>query len=185
MSSESPARPQPELALPDQMTIPAADPVGRPEVEDEVADVRLTVASQRQLIWWRFKKHKIALLSAGVLAFLYLIAIFAEPIAPYDPGEVSGRYKLVQPNGIAFTPAPVVYGLTGTRDLETLRLSYVPDESQVYPLRFFVEGSQYKLWGIFESNIHLFGVGPEAPEQTLFLLSSAGSPATTAAGSTT
>jgi peptide/nickel transport system permease protein len=170
MSSESPARSQPELALPDQMTIPAADPVGRPEVEDDVADVRLTVASQRQLIWWRFKKHKIALLSAGVLAFLYLVAAFAEPIAPYDPGEVSGRYKLVQPNGISFTPAPVVYGLTGSRDPETLRLSYVPDENQVYPLRFFVEGTPYKLWGVFDSNIHLFGLGPEAAEQTLFLL---------------
>ena len=90
MSSESVARP--EIAQPDPSTLPAAEPVG--DLESDVEDARLTVASQRQLIWWRFKKHKVALASGVLLIFLYLVALLAEPIAPYDPFEVhEGRVR--------------------------------------------------------------------------------------------
>ncbi|HEV8635023.1 MAG TPA: ABC transporter permease [Chloroflexota bacterium] len=194
MSGESMARPQPELAQPDPhptrkrvpgtqpqagwgSRLPAAEPVPRPEVEDEAVDVRLTVASQRQLVWWRFKKHKVALASAVVLALLYLVALFAEPVAPYDPQQVRGQYKYVQPVPITFvdgegnvTLRPGVNGLVGERDPDTLRLTYLPDPSVWYPVQFFVRGSEYKLWGLFESDLHLVGLGAEAPDQTLFLL---------------
>jgi len=69
-----------------------------------------------------------------------------------------------------FTFWPGVNGLVGTRDPVTLRLSYVPDEAIWYPLQLFARGSEYHLWGLFRSDIHLLGLGPDAPDQTFFLL---------------
>jgi peptide/nickel transport system permease protein len=176
MSAERVANP-PELSRPDPYTVPADVPIAAPEIEDEVADERLTAASPRQLIWWRFKKHRVALACGILLAVFYLIAMFAEFVAPYDPNEVNGRYKLVQPVRLtfidpdgAFVAWPGVNLLIAARDPETLRLSYVPDTSTWYPLQFFVHGAPYKLWGLIPMDVHLFGLGKEAPEQNLFLL---------------
>jgi peptide/nickel transport system permease protein len=174
--TDSVTRTQPELAQPDPSALPAAVPVGRPEVEDEFDDVRLTVASQWQLVWWRFKKHRVAVACAILLALFYLVAMFAEFVAPYDPGQVNARYRFVQPSKVTlfdpdgeFTFWPGVNPLTAARDPVTLRTTYVPDESVWYPIQFFVRGAEYKLWGLFETDIHLFGLGADAPEQTLFL----------------
>lgn len=164
-----------EIARPEGGALPADRPVSDREVD--VEDARLTVASQRQLIWWRFKRHRVALASGVVLAFMYVVALFAEPIAPYDPFQVRGQHKYVQPVPVtffdpdgAFTFWPGVNGLVGSRDPTTLRLTYVPDESVWYPVQLFVHGSQYRLWGLFETDVHLFGLSPEMPDQTLFLL---------------
>src|SRR4026209_1839073 len=100
MSSESVIHGQTEVAQQDQYALPAAAPVAPPEIEDEVEDERLTVASQWQLIWWRFRKHKVAVFCSALLALFYLIAVFAEFVAPYNPDEISARYKLVQPTDI-------------------------------------------------------------------------------------
>jgi peptide/nickel transport system permease protein len=177
MSSESVVRHQPELAQPAPEMVPAAAPVGAPEIEDEVEDERLTVASPRQLIWWRFKKHRVALACGVLLAVFYLIALFAEVVAPYDPGQISARFRYVNPTPITFfdpdgdfTFWPGVNPLIASRDPVTLRISYVPDTAVWYPVQFFVRGSEYKLWGLFPSDIHLFGLGTEAPDQPLFLL---------------
>lgn len=166
---------QTELAKPDP-ALPSAEPVAD-QIEADVEDVRLTVASQRQLIWWRFKKHKVALASGVFLIFLYTIALFAEVVAPYDPYEVRGLYKYVPPVSVTFidpdggfTFWPGVNPLVGSRDPVTLRLSYVPDEATWYPLQLFVKGSEYQLWGLIPMDVHLFGLGPEAPDQNLFLL---------------
>jgi peptide/nickel transport system permease protein len=164
-----------EIARPDSAAIPAAEPV--PEIESDVEDVRLTVASQRQLIWWRFKKHKVALASGILLILFYLVALFAEAVAPYDPFEVRGQYKNVQPVGITFfdpdgnfTFWPGVNGLVGDRDPVTLRLTYVPDESVWYPVQLFPRGAEYRLWGAIPMDVHLFGLGIDSPDQTLFLM---------------
>jgi peptide/nickel transport system permease protein len=165
-----------EIARPDPAAIPAAEPV--PEIESDVEDVRLTVASQRQLIWWRFKKHNVALASGIFLIFMYLVALFAEAVAPHDPFEVRGQYRNVQPTGITFfdpdgnfTFWPGVNGLTGSRDPVTLRLSYVSDESVWFPVQLFARGDQYKLWGVIPMDVHLFGLGGVDPaDQTLFLM---------------
>jgi len=177
MSSEGVVRQSTELAQPDPYTVPAAAPVAPPEIEDEVEDERLTVASQWQLIWWRFRKHKVAVFCSALLALFYLIAVFAEFVAPYNPDEISARYKLVQPTDITwidpdgdFTFWPGVNPLVASRDPNTLRLSYVPDPAIWYPIQFFVHGSEYKLWGLIPMDLHLFGLGAEAPDQILFLM---------------
>ncbi len=39
------------------------------------------------MFWWRFRRHKLAVVSAGVLAFIILMALLAPLLAPYDPDK--------------------------------------------------------------------------------------------------
>lgn len=138
----------------------------------------LYTASQWQLMWWRFQQHKVALVSIVVLLLAYLIAIFAEVAAPHDPNRFSARWVLAPPMRVHFTDGegnfhwrPFVYGLQSARDMTTLAMVVLPDESQIYPLHFFVKGDVYEFWGQWEWDRHLIGidVGAES-EQALFLL---------------
>lgn len=122
-------------------------------------------ASQWQLIWWRFRKHKLAVLSTVILIIFYLVGLFCEFIAPYDPNAYSETFAYAPPQAIHFFDQegnfqlrPFVYGLKSSRDPVTLRMLFEPDYEVVYPLYFFVEGVPYKFWGIWETNRHLFGV---------------------------
>ncbi len=131
-------------------------------------------ASQWQLIWWRFRKHRVAVFSGGVLVFLYFIALFAEFIAPYAPASFSPLYAFVPPQQVRVIDsegnfrAPFVYGLARSRDTDTARLTYEPDPSIIVPLRFFVRGDPYKMWGLFESDLHLVGIDA-GPRDRVFI----------------
>ncbi len=121
-------------------------------------------ASQWQLVWWRFKKHRVALLGGLVLLFMLLSGLLAEFIGPYAGDTRNIEYLLGPPqiprfwdeNG--FSLRPFVYGVTTERDPETLALIPVTDTSVRNYVFFFIEGEPYELLGIIESNIHLFGV---------------------------
>jgi peptide/nickel transport system permease protein len=153
------------------------EPVAPQEIEDEVLDARLTVTSQWRLIWWRFKKHRIAVASGIVLILLYLMAIFADLVAPQDPNELNARFRLAPPTPITFfdpdgdfTFWPGVNPLTLERDPTTLRLNYTPDRSIWYPIELVGHGPAYKLLGVLPMDIHVFRVAGEANDQTLFVL---------------
>ncbi len=127
---------------------------------------RLFVASQWQLMWWRFRKHRAAILSGVILIVLYGIAIFAEFVSPYDPNKYDVRYTYAPPQLIHFVDRegqfhlrPFVYGLTQERDQRTMKMVFETDYERVYPLHLLVEGAPYKLWGLIETDIHLFGLG--------------------------
>lgn len=166
-------------ALPGQgapLTRPAPPPTAAPE---PAAEPKFFVASQWQLMRWRFRKHHLAVVSLWVIVFFYLVAAFAEFLAPADPNRTSNLYKYAQPQPISFFDTegnfslwPGVYGLTSSRDPETLRVSYVADPNQWFPIHFFVRGEPYKFWGLVEMDIHLFGLGPDAADQPFFLLGS-------------
>ena len=140
---------------------------------------QVAIATPRQLMWWKFRKHRVALVSVVILGIFYLLGmIFPEFVSHLDPNGVNASYKNVPPQSISFIDAdgnfslrPGVYGLITVRDPETLRRSYEVDTSVWHPLYFFTPGRPYKLWGIFESDIHLFGLGPDAdPRATYFPL---------------
>lgn len=125
----------------------------------------LYTASQSQLIWRRFKRHRLAQIAMIVLAFLYVLAAFAEFLAPYEPhrdfkGFVyapPAKLHLFDDDGFA---GPFVYGLKGGRD-ENYRRIFEEVKEERYPVHFFVRGDAYKLWGLFKTDLHLFGVGEE------------------------
>lgn len=139
------------------------------------ADERIYVASQWQLMWWRFRKHKMAVVSGIVLLLLYLIAALCEFVAPYNPEAFFSQYKLAQPTQIRLRDVegawhmPFVYAVKRTRDPNTLATTYTVDPSTRYPIRLFVRGETYKFWGLWESDRHLFGLGTDREEQGLFL----------------
>ena len=123
---------------------------------------RYYYASQFTLMWWKFKKHRLALAAVVILALFYLLAIFAEFIAPYTP-TTDSRYLFVPPSKVRFFDAgeglqrPFVHGLQRTRDRDTLRWIYYEDQQQKHVVRLFVRGVDYKLWNLVRTNLHLFG----------------------------
>jgi len=124
---------------------------------------KIYYASQRQLIWWKFKRHKLAMISLYVLCTLYLIAFFNEFIAPYDPSRRFEDYKNAPPLIIRIydkergLQKPFVYGLRKERNPDTFRITFVEDKTKKYPVHLFVKGDSYKILNLIPSNIHLFG----------------------------
>jgi peptide/nickel transport system permease protein len=153
------------------MTQPINEPI-------ELKEESISVATPGQLMWWKFKKHRVAMLSAVILILFYVIAIFADFIAPYKPETFNAATKFVPPQRISFINAegkfsfrPGVYGLIEERDPETLRRSFKSDPSVWHPIYFIVRGEPYKFWGRWESDLHLFGLDKNSGG-VLFLLGS-------------
>lgn len=145
-----------------------------PVVEQE--EERLYVAGQWQLMWWKFRKHKMAIVGGVILIILYFIGAFCEFVAPYDPEAYFIRYKMAPPTPIRIfdttgkLQAPFIYHRDRSKDPETLRDIYTENPEIKYPIHFFVKGTPYKLWGIFATDINLFGLAPEIEDQAVFLL---------------
>lgn len=138
------------------------------------AEARYAQATQLQLTWWRFRKHKLALVSMVVIVLFYMVAVFADFLATTDPQATDARRSFIPPQGIHFFDEsgfnPHVYGLRGVRNPRTFQLSYTPDPNRKLPVRLFVRGYTYNLLGVFETNIHLFGVDGANPGESIFLL---------------
>jgi peptide/nickel transport system permease protein len=160
------------------MTEPAARPI--PLVEEEtalpstVAEERISVATQWQLMWWRFQKHRLAMVSTVVVFLFYLVVVFADFMAYSNPLASEAQRSLLPPQRIHWFDAghlsPHVYGLTGMRDPNTFKRVYTPDPSKRIPVRFFARGFEYHLFGLLPMSLHLLGVEGTTPEESLFLL---------------
>ena len=128
---------------------------------DEAATENYYIASQWQLIWRKFRKHKLAMVSGAVLLLLYGSAIFADFIAPYPQNQRSS-YRNAPPQVLRLVTSehtgPHVYGYRQYNDARTLRIIFTEDKTQVQPVKFFVHGYEYSLLGLVRTDIHLFGV---------------------------
>jgi len=131
-------------------------------------------AGQWQLVWWKFRRHKLAQLGTIVLGILYFIAIFAGFVSPHDPLRRFKQYLAHPPVAVHIRDdsgrfrRPFIYGTAMGRDPETFRPVFEEDRSIIYPIGFFVPGDSYKFWGLFPTKVHLFGCGGE--DAPLFLL---------------
>jgi peptide/nickel transport system permease protein len=143
------------------------------EAERAAAD-RISMATQWQLMWWRFRKHRGAMVAAVVVAIFYIIVLFADFFAYSPPGQSDAQLSLLPPQPIHFFDgdqfAPHVFGLTGKRDPKTFKRVYQPDPEKKVFLKLWAEGYPYKLWGLFETNIHLLGVKEGKAEESIFLM---------------
>jgi len=133
---------------------------------------RFYTASPWRLVWWRFRRHRLAVVSLVVLVFLYVSTLVTEFLAPYGPNTRHPQYINAPPQRIHLfhegrLVGPFVYGYSYRLDRVTLRREYAPDPSKVQPLRFFCRGEPYRLLGIFPGDIHLICAGEQG---TLFLL---------------
>lgn len=121
-------------------------------------------ASQWQLMFRKFRKHKLAMFSTGLLLFFYFCAIFGNFIAPQGSEQFDGDYVNCGPTPVHFFHegefvGPFVYGLQRERDPVTFMNAFAEDRENLYRIRFFVQGEaggEYKMLGLFPSNLHLF-----------------------------
>jgi peptide/nickel transport system permease protein len=136
------------------------------------AQKALFEASQLKLMWWKFRRHKPALISAIFLGVLYLSILISEFLAPYNLETRNSSHIYAPPQSIHLFHngefrGPFVYGFDFKLNMENLKREYVPNMEKVQPLRFFCSGDKYKFWGLFEARFHF--VCP-AEKGTLFLL---------------
>lgn len=135
----------------------------QPNEETTTAEEKIFYATQWQLMWLKFKKHRIAMAAGIIIIFMYLVAIFAPFVAPYDPDTRHRNAALAPPTKIRFIDEngfsfrPFIHPIKQEVDFTTFQRIYVEDTSRRLPIRFFVRGEEYKLFGI-TTNIHLFGV---------------------------
>ncbi len=140
-----------------------------------IGEDRIAVATQSQLIWWRFKKHKLAVLSLVVVALFYLLALFADFLAYTDPESSDSRRGYIPPQSICWFDSdgafrPYVHGLKGVRDMKTFKLVYTVDPNRKVYIKFFGEGYAYNLFGLIPTKRHLLSYDSTVPENGLFLL---------------
>jgi peptide/nickel transport system permease protein len=137
---------------------------------------RLAVASQWQLMWWAFRRHRLAMIGLVVTLFLYAIAAAPGFFAVNDPSRQNARAAYHPPQrihvvdvaadgswtlGLHFRP----YVLR--RDPQTLAAIYTEDPTRKVAIRFFGEGYEYRLFGLFPTTIHL--LASESRNAPLFL----------------
>ena len=113
------------------------------------------------LVWRKFKRHKLGLISGIFLLCCYLMLPIAGFIAPYTPNERSADYLYAPPQSINLWHegrfvGPYIYPITATADLENYRWTYETDTSTPMQLEYFCEGETYRLFGLVRSNTHLF-----------------------------
>ena len=134
------------------------------------------VANQWQLMRWRFLKHKVAVVSSVIVAILYFIAIFCEFLAPNTSGSYSSKFMYAPPMEMGWIVKDEnggshfqwhVKGYTATLNKMSGKWEYSTNEDEIIPIRFLVHRETYKFWGLFETDLHLFG--PEEKSQPFYL----------------
>lgn len=136
------------------------------------AQERYYLASQWQLMWWKFRRHRLAVVSALILALSYVSILFVEMLAPYELSTRHTSHLFAPPQAVHLFHegsfyGPFVYPFTQKRNMTTLQLDYAPDTSKPQRLRFFCMGERYEFWGLVEGRFH-FVCPPEGG--TFFLL---------------
>jgi peptide/nickel transport system permease protein len=133
---------------------------------------RYYLASQWRMMWWRLKRHRLAVVSGVILMVMYLSITMSEVLAPYDLQTRNTDFIYAPPQGVHLFHAgqfvgPFVYGLHYHLNMENLRREYTEDYGKVQPIRFFCRGDEYRFWGLLTARFHV--VCP-ATNGTLFLL---------------
>jgi len=151
----------------------SSEPFNPQQIEALTAEQeKYFLASQWKMMWWRLKRHRLAVASGIVLAVMYFSVLITEFLAPYELSARNEDFLHAPPQGIHFFHegdfvGPFVYGLDQTLNLETLQREYSVNRDEVQPLRFFCSGDPYRFWGMVEADFHL--VCP-AEGGTFFLL---------------
>ncbi len=137
-----------------------------PPVTTDNISSEIAFASQRQLVWWRFKRHRLALVGAVVVLIIYLLAAFCEFWAPHtqDSLRAVNAYAPPQLVRVAFDGGVQLYayGYSSTPDPKTLTRKFALDKNDRIPLRFLPRGEEYELWGLFGTDRHFFGPADKA-----------------------
>ena len=124
------------------------------------ASAELAQASQFRLMWMKFKRHRVALVSGVFLLLMYASLFVTEFLAPYDLDTRNLDYIYAPPQRVHLFHegrfvGPFVYGQTMQLDMDKLRRVYTDDPGDVQRLRFFCRGDGYKFWNLIPGDLHL------------------------------
>jgi peptide/nickel transport system permease protein len=133
---------------------------------------RYYMASQWMMMWWKFRRHRVAVWSGTILLLIYLSTLVSELIAPYNLNTRDPRHIYAPPQTIHFFHegefvGPFVYGFRYRLNTQTLKREYTPDPRKVQPIRFLCLGDAYDFWGLIPSRLHF---ACPAEGGTLYLL---------------
>jgi len=135
------------------------------------AEERVSVASNWQLVWWRFRKNRLAIISLVVLVLFYVIVLVPDFFSTQDPEATEAALAFIPMQGISFFDSTgfnlSVPAVVGKRNPVTLRMEWKIDETKKVPIRLFTQGYKYKVLGLFETDIHL--IGPTDPKSADWL----------------
>jgi len=136
-----------------------------------LAEVSQALAKQEvnesyfQLVWRRFRRSTASVVGALMVITLAMLAIFADFFSPTSLYEINLKASFIPPQSVHFVDhdgnfslAPFVYNSVYTLNPKTFQVMWTEDESQKYPIHFFVQGSEYKILGFIPSSLHLYGV---------------------------
>ena len=137
------------------------------EAARTAAEERLYLASQWRLMWLRFRRHRVAVAATAVVAFLYCLGALCEFVAPYGLNTRRVEFVYAPPQRLHVLhegrlQAPFVYRMTREVDPKSRRKIYTEDRTIPYPVELFTRGESYRFWGLFDTDLHLFGVADEA-----------------------
>ena len=131
----------------------------------------ISVAPNWKLVWWRFKKHRLAVVSGVVVLFIATIALFPGFFSTQDPNESDAMGSFIPVQRVHFWddgPALFVYGVHGARNARTLRMEWQIDEGRKIPLRLLASGYEWHALGLIPTERHL--IGPVDPDAVVHLL---------------
>ncbi len=120
--------------------------------------------------WRQMRKSPLAIGGGVVLGVFYLCALVAPFLAPYAQDEMDRERYFHPPQSLhwfgedGFQLRPFVYR---TRLAKAGAFQYAEEPGRPLPLRFFVRGHRYALFGLIETDRHLFGV--DAPGRIYLL----------------
>jgi peptide/nickel transport system permease protein len=158
-----------------QTVLSPETPKNDPQLAEERDDgeyTRVEVASQWQLMWWKFQRHRMAMVGGAVVLAYYLAALFANFVAPVHFTTYNDQYVYAPPQQIHLLQngkfAPYVYGYRFERDPVSTKKTWFLDENTIVPISFCSHGEPYELWGVIPGDIHL--IGPAKPGDPFYLL---------------
>lgn len=122
---------------------------------------RYATASQWRIIWWKLSRHRLAMISGGILLILYATIFISEFLAPYELNTRNTDFIFAPPQPVHLFHegrfvGPFVYGYTQRLNMQTFQREYVVDRTDVQPLRFLCSGDRYRFWGMVDADLHLF-----------------------------
>jgi peptide/nickel transport system permease protein len=124
------------------------------------AQERFYMASEWRMVWWKLRRHRIAVLSGAILLTMYLSILFCEFLAPYDLDTRNTDFIYAPPQRVRIVDKghlvpPFVYGYDYRLDMNNLERVYTPNPEKREPVRFFCHSSTYRFWGLFAGDLHL------------------------------
>jgi peptide/nickel transport system permease protein len=136
------------------------------------AQERFYMASEWRMVWWKLRRHRVAVASGIVLLVLYTMIVFCEFFAPYGLDARNVDFIYAPPMRVHLfyhgrLTTPFVFAYDYRLDMNDLERIYTPDQNRREPIRFFCRGAPYEMWGLISGDLHLFC---PAPGGQLFLL---------------